>query len=355
MPMRVQPRRRPLARLALAAVVAIVAALAVGASAQAFEIGAQDDQTLLYGNGYPREELLRQAQAIGVSMIRVNVIYGDWRRIGPERYDRLIALLRSYGMKVQLTLVGTPSYYDRSASRWLGNRNPSPGRFASFVKEVASRYRGQVDRYAMWNEPNLKFFLDPQRRAQSIYRNLYRAGYNAARSADPAAKVLFGELYSGNIRYPNGTFPMTFLNGVARGGLRADGFAYHPFQYNLAPTQRSRRYVGLSSLPTIRANLRSLARRRRLSTSSGRPLPIYLTEFGYQIGGSWTLRPESKRARWTVQAFNLAKRGGAASMLYYELVRTYSRRWDTGIIPNPGRPLPTYTALLKARPALVGR
>jgi hypothetical protein len=42
-------------------------------------------------------------------------------------------------------------------------------------------------------------------------------------------------------------------------------------------------------------------------------------------------------------------------MLLYHLVRTYTRKWDSGVITLGGTPLLTYRALLGARRALVGR
>jgi hypothetical protein len=210
-----------------------------------------------------------------------------------------------------------------------------------------------VIRYSVWNEPNIVYYLEPQRKAPTLYRNLYRAAYNAIKSADPGAQVLYGELYSGNLRGGGGTAPLTFL-ARATGGLRADGLAYHPFQFNFGPYQRSRRFVAVASVSRLRASLRSLARRGRLRTRGGGTLPIYFTEFGYQIKGSWVLRPERRRASWTVAAFQLAKRSGVRSMLYYHLVRSYSRRWDTGIVTSGGSLMAPFQALVRARRGLVG-
>ena len=100
--------------------------------------------------------------------------------------------------------------------------------------------------------------------------------------------------------------------------------------------------------------MRSAARRRAVRTGSGRPLPIYFTEFGYQIKGSYRVRSESRRASWTVEAFRMAKSGGARSMLYYHLVRNYGGHWDAGIIDAGGTATPVFNALVGARRALIG-
>lgn len=356
MPISTTPPARSRRRLGLTALACALALLCSGAAAQsasAFEIAVQDDSTFLYGNGYPRERAFDQARQIGATMLRVNVIWADFVRLGWVPYDSVVDRARSHGLNVQLTIMGTPKFYDRKASRLLSSKSPSAARMGSFAGLIASHFRGRVFRYSVWNEPNLSFFLEPQSKAPVLYRNLYRAAYNAIKSADPTAKVLYGELYSGNLKGKGGTAPLTFLSR-ATGGLRADGFAYHPFQFNFGPFQRNRRYVALSSVSRLRSSLRSLARRGRLRTPGGGALPIYFTEFGYQVKGSWVLKPERKRANWTVAAFQLAKRSGVRSMLYYHLVRSYTRRWDSGIITSSGSLLAPFSAMVRARRGLVG-
>src|SRR5256885_1851595 len=202
---------------------------------------------------------------------------------------------------------GPPRLRRARGPRRRRHKPPPPIRRASWVWGAASHFKGRVRRYSIWNEPNLVYYLEPQRKAPSMYANLFKAGYRTIKGIDPGAQVLFGELFSGNLRNPGGTAPMTFLWAATRSGARADGLAYHPFQYNLAPDRKSKRYVGISSISTIKANLRDLARRHRLRTPAGRPLPIYFTEFGYQILGSNPVRSEARRASWTVSAFRIAK------------------------------------------------
>jgi len=313
----------------LACAGALLCSATAAQSASAFEIAVQDDSTFLYGNGYPRARAFQQARQIGASVLRVNLIWADYARLGWAPYDSVVEGARAAGLNVHLTLMGTPKFYDRKANRMLSAKNPSAARMGSFASAVASHFRGRV------------------------YRNLYRAAYSAIKSADPGAQVLYGELYSGNLSGKGGTAPLTFLSR-AGGGLRADGFAYHPFQFNFGPFQRNRRYVALAGVSQLRSSLRRLARSGGLRTPGGGALPIYFTEFGYQVKGSWVLKPERKRATWTVAAFQLAKRSGVRSMLYYHLVRSYSRRWDTGIVTSSGAQMAPFSALVRARAGLVG-
>ena len=346
--------RRGLLGVVVAAVTCAVVPSAPAAART--DIGVQDDPVFVfqsYGPPGGRDAAFADARALGGRWLRINIIWSDYVRRGFAPYDGAVNAARARGFATQITISGTPSYDSRGDQR-LSWKRASQSRFAAFARTVAQHFRGRVFRYSLWNEPNLDLFLSPQRSAPSMYKSLYSAGYAALKRTDPRAKVLFGELFSGNVHAPSGRGPLAFLNAMS-GRLRADGLAYHPFQYADGPRQRSRRYVALASMSSIKSTLRALSRRRVLRTWSGGTLPIYFTEFGYQITGSYRIRSESRRASWTVEAFRMAKRGGAKSMLYYHLVRNYGGRWDGGILNAGGFRTPVFNALVGARRSLIGR
>ena len=88
----------------------------------------------------------------------------------------------------------------RDNPRW----KPSAPEFARFAHAVATRYRDQVDRYLLWNEPNSPGWLQPQRRvprggvctpvSPHLYRVAGARGDAAIHAADPGSEVLLGEL-----------------------------------------------------------------------------------------------------------------------------------------------------------------
>jgi len=230
---------------------------------------------------------------------------------------------------------------------------PSPARFATFAATVARHFRGRVRSYGLWNEPNLSLYLSPVREAPYIYRRLFTAGYRAVKRADPRALVLIGELAPGGQA-------LTFLDRVSR-GLVADGFAHHPYQLTRTPPgARETYYVGISNVPAMRITLARLARQRRLRTPRGAPLPIWFTEFGYpRPGAYYGVFSEYLRARYSVLAFQVAKRSGVRLMTWYQLYRepgpARSRQWDTGLLSPNGYQWPVYRSLVGARRSLIGR
>ena len=177
---------------------------------------------------------------------------------------------------------------------------------------VARRYRGQVARYSIWNEPNLRSWLQGRNRRETPagrYRKLYIRGYKAIKRADRRAAVLIGELALYGRRAAD--HPVAFLRRVtctsaayrrARGcsGLRADGVAVHPYEFGHRSATWQHPNPDVVSIGSLRRFNRSLGRLRRagaLRTPSGRTPGIYLTEFGH-------FAPGSRRA-----IFNAAGRG----------------------------------------------
>jgi hypothetical protein len=337
-------RRRRLVVLA-----AVTALLLYGATAQrasALEVGLQDDSVFLTQRFfYDTDRAYQQAADLGVTHFRTNVYWSDFVRYGFKPWDRLIAEAHRWGITVQMTLCGTTAF-DKTGDRRLSYRNPSARRFGDFAKRFAKRYKGKVVRFSIWNEPNYPYFLSPTAKSVQMYRALYLAGYRAIKSVDSRNKVLIGELG------PNHD-PLGFLARVST-GLRADGLAYHPFQWTAPPGARviEKKHVGISNTPRIRSALRLLRRQRRLRTPRGGTVPIYFTEFAYP---STVIRSDAKRADWTVRAYKWARMQGVKQLLYYTLVqppRSSGIVFNSGMINPNGTPTRVFTAL---RRYLTGR
>jgi hypothetical protein len=338
-----------------------VASLAAPASADAFQIGIQDDGAFVSAPAAKRAKALDHAHGMGVTYLRITMVWAGFRNDGFAPYDAAINEARKRGMTVQLTVTGNPKFTTRGRG-YLGYRNPSPSRYARWIGRVARHFRGRVAAYSVWNEPNLIDYLSPQivgRRAVGhiIYARLVRAGYRAVKRADPRAKVLIGETAPSNL-------PLRFIERAARalpGGLRADGWAQHPYQFvKSPPALPQRRYSGgISNVRAMKATMRRLARTGKLRTGSGAPLPIYFTEFGYpRPGAYYGFFSEALRNRYTLEAFRLAKRSGAKVMVWYQLYNNPGRArahvWDTGLIGADGRQSSLYKRLVAARASLAG-
>src|SRR4051794_27841585 len=222
------------------------------------DIGIQDDAALLSSWGPERQAAYDRAADLGVTSVRANMI---WSRVLPAHeasrrtkpatlhydftaFDALIADAHARDMRVQLTLTG-PAPAWASKSHKVSPLDPSVKEYARFVTLVAKHFRGQVQRYSIWNEPNWHGWLGPARTAASQYRALYRAGYSAIKRTDRDAEVIFGELAPQ--KRGNSSFaPLSFVRSVlcvderwhkrkSCATIRTDGVALHPYYYLHAP------------------------------------------------------------------------------------------------------------------------
>jgi len=356
----------PVRHLVFLILVAVSLLPAAPASARKMEIAIQDDGVFLSRPRYPLDRAYRQALQLKVSRIRANV---SWAYISPRPHsrrrpskinynfygaDQLVNAAAARGIKVQLALTGPVPAWAAGNHR-LGPYRPNARLFAQFVRDAALHFKGRVDRYSIWNEPNHVGWLAPLRRQATLYRSLYLSGWRAIKAVDRNAQVLIGE----TAPYPRGNNsqpPLKFLRQITCTNKRyrpirrcprifADGFAHHPYDFDHAPTYRypGKDNVTIGTLGRLTKALDKLRRSRRLSTSRGGRLDLYLTEYGY-FGSGKRRVSQSRRAAYLVRAFRIALANGRVrQMLQYLLVQPdrSHRFFDTSIVsPHGGETLP---------------
>jgi hypothetical protein len=79
-----------------------------------------------------------------------------------SQVDDLIDRARQHGIRVHLTLTGpSPRWVNARRSMNQSWYKPNPREFGDFAGVVAKHFKGRVDRYSIWNEPNWKTWLGP--------------------------------------------------------------------------------------------------------------------------------------------------------------------------------------------------
>src|SRR4051812_2639358 len=228
-------------------------ALAAPARAAGPEIGVADDRVLMAG-GAEADRVVAEWRANGVEVVRIFAQSTRVERWGWGELDASVARVRGAGMGPILTVVGP-------------RVRPSKEKLAAFAGEVAARYGAVVDRYIVWNEPNLAAWLLPQATcshgrcspvAPHLYRGLVRAARPAIQAADPGAEVLIGAMSSRgqDLRAKDVTErPMVFLRAL--GCVDARGGASPRAGPGCAPategTPRPRPPMASRSIPTARS------------------------------------------------------------------------------------------------------
>ena len=299
----------------------------------------------------------------------------DWAAL-----DRAVALVRGAGMTVTLSITGPGPLWATASPAALNPRlRPLPALYGAFARAVALRFGASVDRYVLWNEPNLPLWLQPQFTcrgractpyAPHLYRRLVRAAAPAIHAADRSAQVLIGALAPAgqNPRSRNASMrPLTFLralgcvdrttrrirSGECRGfrPAAAEGIAYHPHGVRRAPDvpDPQRDEAALADLPRLKGVIDTVQRAGGLRNTRGRTrrFDLFFTEYGYQ-----TNPPDrvvgvrlADQARWLQQAAYLAWRDPRVRNLTQYVWRDErpgfgGSGWQSGLLFRDERPKP---------------
>jgi hypothetical protein len=293
--------------LAIAALALLPAA--AGASPGQYALF-QDEHLLLELGEAQRQGTLDEVSGLGVDMIKVQV---NWSFVAPggrrkpsgfdatdpsqypgwARYDAVLADAHARGLKVMFALAPPAPGWATTGTRrdTEGVNRPSAREFGRFAEAAARRFPG-VDVWTLWNEPNHPGHLYPQSVngrpvAPHIYREMVRAGVSGlARGGAKRKPVLFGELLpigKSSTGPKRNLKPIRFLRSFfSRGTLSGlDGFAYHPYTRPDGPflIEPSPDDATIRSYGRIGRVLDSARARGRIT---GKRLPIWNTEFGFQ-------------------------------------------------------------------------
>jgi hypothetical protein len=365
-------RLRKLALLTAISALLLAPLASTALAANGMEIGVQDDGVFTGPPNLARKAMVAAAH-IKATYVRVFLPWADIAgshansRRAPKHphynfhgYDSVVFLASQYGIKVQFVLTG-PAPAWATGNHRKGAVSPKSGPFAEYARQAAVWFRGRVQRWSVWNEPNYISWLQPQKRAASIYRALYQRGYAAIKSVDPTDTVLIGET-SPYASRRLAIAPLAFLRSVlcvnrawqlkhGCSGLIADGYAQHPYDFNHPP---SFRYPGaddvtMGTLNRLTSALSRAAGSGALRTPAGGTLPVYLTEYGYLSSGHSRIS-DKKYARYIVQGFGIALANPSVrETVQYTLLppRGRYRFFDMSILTSRGKPRAPYKALQK--------
>lgn len=191
------------------------------------------------------EQTLQWAQGLGVEWVKQQV---DWNLIDHGSgnmdwvlLDRAVHRADGYGFRILLSVVSAPGHL-RSDPTGFGPPDDY-GEFRRFMQQMAERYRGRVDAYELWNEPNLARewsgdVLDPAR-----FVALVAEGAQGVRAGDPTALVISGA--PGVTGINDGVTAIddrVFFRGMVAAGVGqwVDGIGVHPYGFANPPEESAR-------------------------------------------------------------------------------------------------------------------
>ena len=226
----------------------------------------------------------------------------DW-----TRQDKLVADAAEHGVKISPVL-------------WQGyQQNHAPAtdeerdNFARFAYEAASHFKGRIDTWEIWNEPNIGGFWNPNRNPRD-YALLLKAAYTAIKAANPSAVVLGGSTAD----IVDTTDP-DFIREICRNGAAdyMDVLSIHPYRYGENPEIKF---------------AEPIQELRDIMAEYGKPdIPIWITEIGWHTPGRG--QSQADQADIYVRSYLTSLAAGVKKYMWYYffgLLDNFSMAFDEG-------------------------
>ncbi|MFA4927512.1 MAG: hypothetical protein WC558_03275 [Patulibacter sp.] len=389
---------------------ALLASLALPAAAVASptQLTGIADENVLEGNLSPSllaggaEPIVQQWKAAGVQDVRT---FAQWDKLAPlpddinapagfdasnpasynfTLLDSKIDMILRNGMTPTLVISGPgPVWGSSQPARRRRDSFPDPKKFGEFAKAVATHVADRVERYIVWNEPNVATWLKPQNTCNSagncapsaphLYRELAREGYSAIHAADKTARVAIGgtsSLGNRNLAGRNTTIqPLTFLRTMAcvdskyrpikTGSCRnfkplsAEALSYHPHSQAFSPGKKDpdTNNARMADLSRLTAVIDKLAAKKRIKVNGAKKLPLWLDEYAYETrpDPNPSLPSQSTAATWSQWGWSIAARNPRVQILtqyvWFDEAPTDTSggrwdRWQAGLFTVDGKAKP---------------
>lgn len=175
------------------------------------------------------ERDLTRAQEMGFTWVKQKFA---WRDIEPAikgnydwfRPDEIVSRVNRAGLNLIARLDVNPAWTLEEVPRelWAGNQPPVNYQdFGDFCYAMAERYRGRIQAYQVWNEPNLSREWGNRTPSPREYTELLRVCYLGIKTADPAAIVISAGLAPTGTQPPLAMPDVEFLQGMYDWGAAA--------------------------------------------------------------------------------------------------------------------------------------
>jgi polysaccharide biosynthesis protein PslG len=231
--------------------------------------------------------------------------------------------------------------------------------FGNFCAAVVRAFP-KVEDYEIWNEPNLLSFFRPV--SPIAFAPYLKAGYTAAKKANPAATFAMGGLaatvdYTGFIYslspFLFGTMAVTaqpshYLAGLYGAGCKGffDAVAYHPYVGNPATFVPMEPLVTHPSITEF-ANLRAV-----MLKNGDEIMEIWPTEWGYSVGTATDQVSAQIQAQWLVEQLrsmvSIPATSHSCPFCYRNMSAGTDANSNFGVVAYDYTPKPALAALTSA-------
>jgi polysaccharide biosynthesis protein PslG len=246
------------------------------------------------------------------------------------KLDGVVAAARSRGLRVNITVVGTPGWARNNVGTiWTPPTNPSD--YADHLDVLARRNASVPSMaYEIWNEPNqTQFWNAPGGPNAAAYTRLLQAAYPRIKAAAPTALVLGGSIAFND---------QAFIKGMYATGARGffDVLAVHPYSMAYGPT---------STVSAYQSYTLALQQLQTTMAGYGEPnKPLWITESGWSTNDV----SDATRAGYFQQAVSML-----VNFPHVEEYQSYALNQaedmpDMGLTSGSGVPTASWTAYVAA-------
>ena len=281
----------------------------------------------------PRQ--INLTKVLGVGWARLDV---NWNGIETARgqyswadLDDAVQQLGKAGINMYATIAYSPGWANGNQPRTAPPLNGSD--YANFVTQVVSRYKGKIEYWGIWNEPNLLAFYTGS--IEDYLAKILVPGADAVHAADSGAKVAGPELsHAGDVR--DSTFWYKWMNTIlSQQGQRLDVITHHIYK-DPSAWELWRRLDGFVFPYLEGKNLLNT-----LKACGVADKPLWITEIGWKSNNG----AAQQQADYYSSFFDgLASRDWISKVFFYELndVTGFPDQWgivDANFVAKPAYPV----------------
>jgi hypothetical protein len=329
----------------------------------------------LWGNAPTTARDLQLARDAGFHWVKQRF---EWRNIEGKNKgnfewnepDRIVDAISQTGLKTIARVDNQPQWAS-STVQWPGSGPPdNPKDWSDFLTALATRYKGRIQAYEVWNEPNIDREWGNKQPDPNAYAVMLRASYQAIKAADPQALVVSAGMSPTTENDQHAIPDLQFIQQIyaAGAGDSFDILGVHAAIYKAEPcadpatvAQSPDLTNGDPSAPDLKRSyaFRHVEDVRALMVQQGDVnKEMGVLEMGSTTDArpgspySWFAVDRDQQARNLVAAFHCARQNWQPWMGFMSVIYIPDPAWTQQdeqywwSITNPdGTPRPAYTAL----------
>jgi len=275
---------------------------------------------------------------IGIQGVRLDFAWGSLEpsddSFNFRIHDQAVNVIREHGMDVVGIIAWTPAWASSSSREPWKQMPRDVDDYSDYVYHLTSHFRGRVNSWLIWNEPNVSIYFDSIDPAE--YVELLKAGYIAAKYGNPESTVIVAGLANDESEYqPQFRWypPEQFLQAVydLGGGDYFDAVGRHPYAHPL--------YGGYDEMVSKVSAIKDV-----MARNGDQNKPLYLDEVGY--GLIWDVS-EELQAQWLYEVFRAARQTGVPLLIVFDC-QDWPNGTDfertIGLLRLDGSPRPVFDA-----------